>query len=313
MTRERTADSSGANAAATIAAVLAPNPRPPPQPKPIEGSAAIADKRVSPQVLAPMGPGLTLSKNTETFGKQREQFQDHTPLQIYGLPIAEEEQRRPSFSVDALVDAILTWIVSDDQSLRVVENQAFRNIILLCRNDLRDKDIPKRDTLRARVINTVDKYFGTLGQQLQLRNGTSDGASNNTVAMRALGTMFLIQNPDLTYDEKQRRLFCFAHAITLSSGDAITILESRHGAGVLKQLRDLVNTIRASIKLREVFIKKSAEYSENGLPLQILKDSKTRWTSTKIMVKRAIKLKSALIDLCTTKNTLSQLALSEVQ
>ncbi|KAJ6529698.1 hypothetical protein B0H19DRAFT_1274093 [Mycena capillaripes] len=54
--------------------------------------------------------------------------------------------RRP-FSHEAFVDALVEFIVGDDQSINVIENEHLRNLFLMLREDLRDSDIPHRSTI----------------------------------------------------------------------------------------------------------------------------------------------------------------------
>ncbi|KAJ7884388.1 hypothetical protein B0H14DRAFT_2564440 [Mycena olivaceomarginata] len=63
--------------------------------------------------------------------------------------------RRP-FSHEAFVDALVEFIVGDDQSINVIENEHLRNLFLMLREDLRDSDIeyPARNVL-ARVHSRI--------------------------------------------------------------------------------------------------------------------------------------------------------------
>lgn len=54
------------------------------------------------------------------------------------------------------------------QSLNVVESPYLRNLILVLRNDLKDSDIPHRDTLRARILESVDEYWEKLSAEMNV-------------------------------------------------------------------------------------------------------------------------------------------------
>lgn len=54
------------------------------------------------------------------------------------------------------------------QSLNVIEQDAFRNLLLLLREGLRDRDIPRRTKLRELVIAAWQDSFGKLKQEMQV-------------------------------------------------------------------------------------------------------------------------------------------------
>ena len=86
--------------------------------------------------------------------------------------------RAQEYSPEAFVDAIMEWIVADDQvsfnieisglwlmmgqSLNVVENPQLRQIFLMLKEDLRDSDIPHRSTIRERIIEVLDEHENRL-------------------------------------------------------------------------------------------------------------------------------------------------------
>ncbi|KAJ3518939.1 hypothetical protein NMY22_g13434 [Coprinellus aureogranulatus] len=75
-------------------------------------------------------------------------------------PKGAPQQR--AFSQEAFIDALISWIVSDDQSLNVVENKYFRELCLLLREQLKDSDIPGRTDIRDRVIKAWEEHIKTL-------------------------------------------------------------------------------------------------------------------------------------------------------
>ncbi|KAK7064999.1 hypothetical protein R3P38DRAFT_2757574 [Favolaschia claudopus] len=85
-----------------------------------------------------------------------------------GSTSASDKKRTP-FTQDAFVDAIVEWIVSDDQSINVVENEQLRNIFLMLRSELNDSDIPHRTKIRKRVIEIWDEHLANLESEMGIR------------------------------------------------------------------------------------------------------------------------------------------------
>ncbi|KAJ7833431.1 hypothetical protein B0H14DRAFT_3142591, partial [Mycena olivaceomarginata] len=75
------------------------------------------------------------------------------------------KERRP-FSQEAFVDAIVEFIVGDDQSINVVENEQLRAIFLMLRAELKDSDIPHPIKIRKRVIEIWDEHLNTLQEEM---------------------------------------------------------------------------------------------------------------------------------------------------
>ncbi|KAJ6540365.1 hypothetical protein B0H19DRAFT_959772, partial [Mycena capillaripes] len=79
---------------------------------------------------------------------------------------SEPGKKRTQFSNDAFVNAIVKWIVGDDQSINVIENEQLRNIFLLLRSELRDSDIPHRTKIRKRIIEVWDEHLAHLESEM---------------------------------------------------------------------------------------------------------------------------------------------------
>ncbi|EKM49379.1 uncharacterized protein PHACADRAFT_201634 [Phanerochaete carnosa HHB-10118-sp] len=79
----------------------------------------------------------------------------------------QHDDGRPQFSKELFVDYIVEWIVTDDQSLSVVDNPRLRNIFLLLHSELHDKDIPHRTTIQAQVGEVFEEYLDELSQDMQ--------------------------------------------------------------------------------------------------------------------------------------------------
>jgi hypothetical protein len=54
------------------------------------------------------------------------------------------------------------------QSLRVVEVPEFRRLLVLLRDDLGDKGIPGRTKVRNTIMESVDDFFKSLNDELQV-------------------------------------------------------------------------------------------------------------------------------------------------
>ncbi|EDR07026.1 uncharacterized protein LACBIDRAFT_328295 [Laccaria bicolor S238N-H82] len=69
--------------------------------------------------------------------------------------------QRPPFSQEALIQHLLNFIVADDQ------------LLLLLREDLEDKDIPRQTKMRKSIIKAWHAYFKVLKQELAMIQGDS--------------------------------------------------------------------------------------------------------------------------------------------
>jgi hypothetical protein len=76
----------------------------------------------------------------------------------------------PPFSLPIFHKFLVNFIVADDQSLNVIEVQEFRNLLLLLREDLKDKDIPRRTKIKKEIIQAWQDYFVVLKQDLAVRS-----------------------------------------------------------------------------------------------------------------------------------------------
>jgi hypothetical protein len=54
------------------------------------------------------------------------------------------------------------------QSINVIECPEFRQLLLLLRQDLRDQDIPSRDTVRRSIIEAWYSYYQSLKEELEV-------------------------------------------------------------------------------------------------------------------------------------------------
>ncbi|CAG8728091.1 13277_t:CDS:2, partial [Acaulospora colombiana] len=73
----------------------------------------------------------------------------------------------PAFNLETAVEKMITWIISDDQAMQVVESQEFREMIKAFNPTLIDGDIPGRGTIRHRILTRYKQDRQELKQQLK--------------------------------------------------------------------------------------------------------------------------------------------------
>ncbi|KAF7358762.1 HAT family dimerization domain-containing protein [Mycena sanguinolenta] len=231
----------------------------------------------------------------------------------------EPGRQRTQFSQEAFVDAIVEWIVSDDQSLNVVENQQLRNIFLMLRSELKDSDIPHRTKIRQRVMEIWDEHLDKLESEMalavsfksfQLGWVTLDNASNNDTFMTWLEIE--LQKRKIPFRKLHRRIRCFPHIVNLAVKAVLSAITNMDFAApeaedfvpnptapqtVLDAIaRDPIATVRTTIRassLRRQYFSEVLKALQKK-DLQLLRDVDTRWSSTLIMIERAILLREAI-------------------
>ncbi|KAK7014542.1 ribonuclease H-like domain-containing protein, partial [Favolaschia claudopus] len=242
-----------------------------------------------------------------------------------GSTSASDKKRTP-FTQDGFVDAIVEWIVSDDQSINVIENEQLRNIFLMLRAELNDSDIPHRTKIRKRVIEIWDEHLSHLESEMgvcfysifsltlqfiQLGWVTLDNASNNDTFMVKLAAELRARN--IPFDMVNRRIRCFPHIVNLACKAVLSAITDMDFAAsdapdfdrnageepytfLDAVARDPVATIRTSIRassLRRQYFSEVLKALQQK-DLQLLRDVDTRWSSTLLMMDRAILLRKAI-------------------
>ncbi|KAF8222996.1 hypothetical protein L208DRAFT_1319304, partial [Tricholoma matsutake] len=105
------------------------------------------------------------------------------------------EVERQEYTKEAFVEAILEFIVGDDQSINIVELPRLRKIFLLLRKELQESDIPGCSTMRTRIEQVYEEHMNQLEQEMatlivsQMGWITCDNASNNDTMFRYLSTL----------------------------------------------------------------------------------------------------------------------------
>ncbi|KAK7021530.1 hypothetical protein R3P38DRAFT_2780753 [Favolaschia claudopus] len=175
---------------------------------------------------------------------------------------ADSAKKQPPFSNEAFVDAIVEWIVSDDQSINVIENEKLRNIFLMLRSELKDSDIPHRTKIRKRVMEIWDDHLDHLQDEM---------------AVTCKAVLSAITNMD----------FAAPGADDFVPGGA----EPRTFLDAIA--RDPIATVRTSVRVIRASSLRRQYFSEvlkalHMRDLQLLRDVDTRWSSTLIMIDRAV-------------------------
>lgn len=74
----------------------------------------------------------------------------------------------PNYSPDNLADALAEFFIGDDVGYNKIESPRFRRILLMLRKELRECDIPHRQSLRDRVIFLWNEQVESLKVDLQV-------------------------------------------------------------------------------------------------------------------------------------------------
>ncbi|PPQ77048.1 hypothetical protein CVT26_007808 [Gymnopilus dilepis] len=111
--------------------------------------------------------GIKITATEEDVQKALEEFNRQQGLENESQATGGPVPIYHPYSPEAFVDAIVEWIVSDDQSLNVTENPHLRSIFLMLRKELRDKDIPHRTTICNRVMEMWEKHVKDLEKDMQ--------------------------------------------------------------------------------------------------------------------------------------------------
>ncbi|KAJ7701898.1 hypothetical protein B0H17DRAFT_924065 [Mycena rosella] len=136
-------------------------------------------------------------------------------------PNPELDKNQQEFSQEAFVDALVEFIVGDDQSINVVENAQLRAIFLMLRAELKDSDIPHRTKIRNRIMEIWDEHLNTLQREMHLATAflyiidhigiasklgwvTLDNTSNNDTFMTFLETE--LRRQKIPFRKSERRI-----------------------------------------------------------------------------------------------------------
>ncbi|KAK7006945.1 HAT family dimerization domain-containing protein, partial [Favolaschia claudopus] len=238
-------------------------------------------------------------------------------------PTADSEKPRPAFSKEAFVDAIVEWIVSDDQSINVIENEKLRNIFLMLRAELKDSDIPHRTKIRQRVMEIWDAHLDNVQAEMAVSSPsvfiarlgwvTLDNASNCDTFVDRLASE--LRKRGIPFNRVQRRIRCFPHIVNLACKAVLAAITNMDFAAITANdfvpqggeprtfgaavARDPIATLRTSIRLIRASSLRRQYFSEvlkalQKKDLQLLRDVDTRWSSTLIMIDRAVLLREAI-------------------
>jgi hypothetical protein len=127
-----------------------------------------------------------ISQHTKKYEEACEEHGwNYLKAKVAGPTIGENRKSRlPPFSPEAFLEYLVRFVSTDDQvsrshittskvgssfkAIRVVECPEFRDLCMLLRESLNDKDIPRRDKLREAIINQFGKEFARLKVELSV-------------------------------------------------------------------------------------------------------------------------------------------------
>ncbi|KAF7372181.1 Dimer-Tnp-hAT domain-containing protein [Mycena venus] len=95
-----------------------------------------------------------------------EKYRRRQGQQFNALGTSSRTKGRRPYSHEAFVDAIVEFVVGDDQSINVIENESLRAIFLMLREDLQDSDIPHRSTIRNRIMQLFEEHLDRVASDI---------------------------------------------------------------------------------------------------------------------------------------------------
>jgi hypothetical protein len=125
---------------------------------------------------------------------------------------------RAKFSPQLFLQYLIKFIVADDQSINVIECREFRDLLLLLRSELQEKDIPHRTKIRESIIKAWKAHFEILRKDLSAALGkvscTADlWSDKNLRSYLCITTHWLAHNPVTDKLELRTALIAF-HNVT---------------------------------------------------------------------------------------------------
>ncbi|KAF8151415.1 hypothetical protein B0H34DRAFT_801164 [Crassisporium funariophilum] len=73
---------------------------------------------------------------------------------------------KQAYSQEAFIDAIVEWIVADNQSLNVVDCPKLQSLFCMLHEDLCDSNIPWRTHIQTRIVEVWDKHIAKLKSKM---------------------------------------------------------------------------------------------------------------------------------------------------
>jgi len=147
------------------------------------------------------------------------------------------------------------------------------------------------------LYHKFKEILAEFGIQNKVLGITVDNASNNNAMMRAAESD--VSNTFSTF----AHIRCFAHVVNLRAKDALAVISDD-----LENLRTIIRNIRASPQNSEAYENIAEVSMDEDLDEYTTKSYKpvldvaTRWNSTYYMLKRACKLKSAIMFYARSKS-----------
>ncbi|KAF8872185.1 hypothetical protein BD779DRAFT_1477678 [Infundibulicybe gibba] len=95
------------------------------------------------------------------------------PIQLSGYKVAQALKNTGAvpFSYEAVLDRLIKFICVNDQSIYVVENKQFRELLGIFRPDYTEDNVPHRTKVRSAIIDAWVGVFSQLKQEIQSAAG----------------------------------------------------------------------------------------------------------------------------------------------
>ncbi|KDQ52761.1 hypothetical protein JAAARDRAFT_50161 [Jaapia argillacea MUCL 33604] len=211
-----------------------------------------------------------------------------------GLSEVGCNEREP-FSVKGFLDHLVKWIAVDDQSINVVESEELRDLLLFVGSELKDGDIPHRTKLAQLLIERFRTETELLAHDTQEGHA---GAKMGKVFMDVVkdyGITHKIGMMTMDNDSCNDTMMHYIEGEMWELGIPFDEV-GNHVHDPIGSCRNLVTACRASDERRTDFQKTICEGNEKNMfdvqlaKNELLRECKTRWSSTMLMVDRTLEL-----------------------
>ncbi|KAF8586581.1 hypothetical protein K439DRAFT_1614963 [Ramaria rubella] len=198
----------------------------------------------------------------------------------------------PCFSQSAFANVLVKFIVADDQSINVIECPEFRTLLLLLREELKDKDIPHCTNIRKQILKTWEIHFQQLKKKLVAALGKISHTADICITNKDLLTAPMDSDSGSANPVAGNSAPTFPRPF--STCPSTQTYAKAHARDPIALGRHIVTGVRASSQQRNDFAAVIAHGNNHGeweeqiqltrvdgkvqvLKLQLLRDVDTRW------------------------------------
>ncbi|KAG8958402.1 hypothetical protein FRC05_008936, partial [Tulasnella sp. 425] len=122
------------------------------------------------------------------------------------------------FNTQGFLKRLVQWLVSNYQSINIVENRFFRELLIFVSNGtLNEDDIPHRTRITNLIRNAATLERQHMQKEMQLGYITLDNASNCDTLVDQVSEELEALN--IGFSREQNRLRCFPHVVNLAVQD----------------------------------------------------------------------------------------------